>query len=98
MPLPAGAARSISPGNHLALIAVRAGQTTPDTILTRLRVLYMTFFMSGSDCAADDIELLLTVGTIFNNCILRAAAGQPAHADRRMNGARAPHTAGSRGT
>ncbi|GAB6852963.1 hypothetical protein JCM10599A_67670 [Paraburkholderia kururiensis] len=54
--------------------------------------------MSGSDCAADDIELLLTVGTIFNNCILRAAAGQPAHADRRMNGARAPHTAGSRGT
>ncbi|GAB6852433.1 hypothetical protein JCM10599A_67680 [Paraburkholderia kururiensis] len=39
MPLPAGAARSISPWNHLALIAVRAGQTTPDTILTLLRVL-----------------------------------------------------------
>ncbi|GAB6852432.1 hypothetical protein [Paraburkholderia kururiensis] len=31
--------------------------------------------MSGSDCAADDIELLLTVETIFNNCILRAARG-----------------------
>ncbi|MBN3779023.1 hypothetical protein G3O06_15910 [Burkholderia sp. Ac-20345] len=75
LPLPAGVARGLSLENHLALAAMRSGHGTPETMVTLLRVLYMTHLMSGKACSPPDRSLFLNVEAALSTCIQRAEQG-----------------------
>ncbi|WP_133295776.1 hypothetical protein [Burkholderia reimsis] len=72
LPLPAGVARGISLENHLALAAMRSGHGTPETMVTLLRVLYMTHFLLGTACSSSDQSLFLNVEAALSKCIQEA--------------------------
>jgi hypothetical protein len=75
LPLPANVVRKMSLENHLALSAIRRGHGTPETMVTLLRVLYMTYFMSAPASAGADLQLFLDVETVLDRSILAAEQG-----------------------
>ncbi len=74
MPLPGSVVRDLSLENHLALAAIRSGQGTAETIVSLLRMLYMTYFMLGTECPEADLALFCEAETVLDSSI--SAAGQ----------------------
>ncbi|MFP3802025.1 hypothetical protein [Paraburkholderia sp. SIMBA_027] len=75
LPLTAAAVRSISLENHLALAAMRSGNGTPDTMVSLLRVLYMTYFLCRNDCPEQDLALFLSAELALDESIRAATMG-----------------------
>ncbi|MBN3808530.1 hypothetical protein G3N97_05365 [Paraburkholderia sp. Ac-20347] len=67
--------RSISLENHLALATMRSGNGTPDTMVSLLRVLYMTYFLCGMDCPEQDFALFLEAELALDEIIRAATMG-----------------------
>ncbi|WP_244137122.1 hypothetical protein [Burkholderia pyrrocinia] len=76
LPLPAAAVRDISLENHLALVTMRTGHGTADTMIALLRILYMTFYVLGKDRTDADLALFLEVEAALDESIQVAGAGR----------------------
>jgi hypothetical protein len=74
LPRPASVVRDLSLENHLTLAVIRSGQGTAETMTSLLRMLYMTYFMLGTECSEPDLALFCEAETVLDSSI--SAAGQ----------------------
>jgi hypothetical protein len=74
LPLPASVVRDLSLESHLALAVIRSGHGTAETMISLLRMLYMTYFMLGNECLEPDLALFCEAETVLDRSI--SAAGQ----------------------
>ncbi|WP_412023488.1 hypothetical protein [Burkholderia cepacia] len=75
LPMSASVVRKLSLENHVMLAALKAGQGNKDAMVSLLRVLYMTWFLSEKTEPVTDVATLLDVESSLEISIEAAAQG-----------------------
>lgn len=75
LPLPANVVREFSLENHLALVSIKGGSGTEDTMIALLRLLYLTWFMVERSLREGDSALFVEAEEALQASIAAARKG-----------------------